>query len=143
MGSIDLVRLIIWAFCAFLVERLVEGFVKVFPFLDKRKVFGCSVNLLLAFAFSLVVAYGAGFDLFGMFSIPFQWTMLGPLAAAIIMAGGSSGVHEVIKRWFKTQKDIENPEAAFESSTTESRSEDRPAEETVAPVISGVPPDGS
>lgn len=142
MGSVDLVRLFIWLFCAFLVERLVEGTVHVLPFLDKRKVFGCDVTLLLAFCYALVIAYGGNFNLFDMFAIPFQWSVFGPLAAAILMAGGSSGVHSIIKRWFQLNKDASNPEATFGSSTTP-LPEDRPVTETAAVETSGVPPDGS
>jgi hypothetical protein len=117
MGEVNLVRLFVWLFCAFLVERLVEGTIHVFPFLDKRKVLGCDVTLLLALAYSVVIAYGANFNLFEMFAIPFQWAVFGILAAAILMAGGSSGVHPIIKRWFENNKDSQNPEAALNTST--------------------------
>jgi hypothetical protein len=118
MGSVNLVRLFIWLFCAFLVERLVEGTLHILPFLDKRKILGCDVPVVIAFIYALAICFGVGFDLFGMFTIPFQWPWVGILLAAIITAQGSSGVHPVIKRWFQNQKDMKNPDATFGTSTT-------------------------
>ena len=119
MGEVNLARLFVWLFCAVLIERLVEGTVFVFPFLDKRKILGCDVTLLLAFGYSVVVHFGANFNLFEMFNIPFKWAVFGILAAATIAAGGSSGVHGIIKRWFMNKKLSETPAVGFTVSDIE------------------------
>jgi hypothetical protein len=88
----------VFAFLAWAGERLTEYSLKLFSFLDKKKVGGMDVAMLIALAWCLFFAYGADLDFFVIFHIGFRWKFCGQAVSAIIMAGGSELAHSFIQR---------------------------------------------
>lgn len=99
------VMVFIWIFLAYIVERAVEVTVIIIPFVDKKTILGCPVNLLLALFYSMVLAFGANLNFFAMFGIEFQWGVVGKVLAALFMAGGAKFAHGIFK-WYSENKGI-------------------------------------
>lgn len=100
-----------WIFLAYVVERMVEATVTIFPGLDKRTLFKSPLNLLIALFYSVVIAFGAKLDFFVMFGLAFAWTWVGPLVAALLMAGGSKVAHGILKWYFANKGIVNEPPA--------------------------------
>ena len=111
--------LLVWLFMAFVVEKLVEVVLRIFPFFDHKKIVLVDVALILALTFSLVIAFGANLDFFVMFEIQFQWPYVGPVISALLMMGGSSLVHDVLE-WVQSSKETAkaNLSAGSQPTTT-------------------------
>lgn len=134
--------LLAWLFLAFVVERLVEVVLKVFPWFDKKRIVFVDVAMILALAFSLVIAFGANLDFFQMFGIEFAWPYVGPVVAAILMMGGSNLVHDIIK-WVEASKDVTKQTAESVSARVPMfgvTSDEIPMNTSDEPPKSGVPP---
>lgn len=95
---------LVWLFCSFAVERLVEQLMRVWPSLHKRQLAGIDVPTIISFALALFLAYGARIDFFAIFQIEFAWPSFGPLLSAVFMAGGSNAVHDMLE-WVKASKE--------------------------------------
>lgn len=93
-----------WFFVALAVERLVEIILTMLPALQKGKPFGIDVGLLLAFAFSLILAYGVPLDVFDLVGFSPQWVWLGPFVSALFLTGGSNMLHDLAE-WLKATKE--------------------------------------
>lgn len=96
--------LVAWVFLAFAVERMVELFLKMFPFVDKTKVSQVDIGMILSLLLSLVLAFGARLDFFAMFEIEFAWPVVGFILSALFMTGGSQLVHD-ITGWVTANKE--------------------------------------
>jgi hypothetical protein len=94
----------VWLFLAMVMERSVELVVRIVPGLNSRKLWGLSVPALVAFLFSLVLAYGANLDFFALFEFEFEWDFLGPFFSALFMTGGSSLLHDLME-WVRASKE--------------------------------------
>lgn len=94
-----------WIFLAFAVERLVELVMNIVPSMDKKRVLGIQIPILLAMVLSLGLAYGAGLDFFNMFGICFKWPMVGPAISGLFMGGGSNLVHDIVE-WVNAKKTL-------------------------------------
>ncbi len=94
-----------WLFSSFVVERLTEGFLKLFPIIDKKKIAEVNIPLLIALIFSLVISFGAGFNLFTIFDIDFHFKYAGEFFSAILMSGGSKVIHDIIGYIEKLKKE--------------------------------------
>ncbi len=97
--------LVLWVFLAFVVERIVEVVLKVFPSLDKKKFLGVETPLLLSFVFSLITAVGANLNFFDLFGICFRWYFVGYIFSALTMTGGSNLLHDIVE-WVRTGKEL-------------------------------------
>lgn len=94
---------LVWLFLSFIVERITEWFVKLFPKLEKIKVGAVNVEMLIAFIVSLLLAFSAKLDMFALFDVSMRFEVVGIIASAIFMSGGSNLVHDVIE-WVRTSK---------------------------------------
>ncbi len=142
MNTGPMTLLLAWLFLAFVVERLVEVVLKLFPWFDKKRIIYVDVAMILALAFSLVIAFGANLDFFQMFGIEFAWPYVGPVVAAILMMGGSNLVHDIIK-WVEASKDVTKQTAnsvAAGLSTLMVTCEEMSTHTGDEPPKSGVPP---
>jgi hypothetical protein len=94
---------------AVIVERAIELLLKIFPFIDKKKIAEVDIQLVMALALGELVAFGAGIDLFEIAGIEFMLPYVGCAFAGFFIAGGSTGVHELLqliskaKESFKTE----------------------------------------
>lgn len=133
--------LVVWLFMAFVVERLVEVVLRVFPMFDHKKIGMVNIAMVLTLVFSLVIAFGASLDFFEMFGITFQWPYVGPVVSALLMMGGSSLVHDVIQ-WVQANKETAKAWAAPgpQPSTTVPAESDTAQNPDVVRYTSGVPP---
>ena len=61
----------VWLFLAFVIERLVEVIVKLMPFLKQLNIQEVNIEMFLALAASLVIAFGTELDFFKIFTIEF------------------------------------------------------------------------
>jgi len=103
-----------WLFLAFVVERVTEAILTIFPILQRLQEQTreeVKIPLIIALLVSIVIAYGAGMDFFQMFKIEFQWPYVGQAISAVIMAMGASPVHDIIN-WLQTKKENEKQKAA-------------------------------
>ncbi|MGI6344472.1 MAG: hypothetical protein ACOX18_05330 [Bacillota bacterium] len=71
----------VWLFLAMVMERSVELVVRIVPGLNSRKLWGLSVPALVAFLFSLVLAYGANLDFFPSSSLSLNGIFSGRFSA--------------------------------------------------------------
>jgi len=85
-----------WLFFAWAIERLVEVSITIIPWLDKRKLGGVCVPLIVAFFYGLLFSYGSGYDLFSDLGFEFNWKMISPFITALLLVGGSSLIHDLV-----------------------------------------------
>lgn len=95
---------ILWFFLAFAVERFVEIIVNVVPGIHRRRLLGVEVPVLLAFVLSLTIAMGTALDFFQVFNIEFRWPCEGYVLTALVMAGGSNLIHDIVS-WVRAGKE--------------------------------------
>jgi hypothetical protein len=85
-----------WMFFAWAIERLVEVSISIIPWLDKKKLGGVCVPLVLAFVYGLLFSYGSGYDLFSDLGFEFEWMFISPFITALLLVGGSSLIHDLV-----------------------------------------------
>lgn len=85
-----------WIFLAFIVERLAEYIGKLIPAIEKLENQFVNSKLVIALAFSLILAFGAGLDFFSAFEINFRFAYVGTVLTAIFLSGGANAVHDVL-----------------------------------------------
>ncbi|MGI6642575.1 MAG: hypothetical protein ACOX3V_00930 [Bacillota bacterium] len=95
----------LWVFLSFAVERIVEVVLKVLPSIDKRKLLGVEVSIILSFVFSLITAIGASINFFEVFEIHFRWPFVGYVFSALVMTGGSNLLHDIVE-WGRAGKEL-------------------------------------
>ena len=83
-----------WLFLAFVVERVTELLLNMFPGI--RTLYEKAPDIL-ALALSILLAFGAGLDFFAMFAIPFTIPYVGIILSGFFMAGGTKLVHDIIE----------------------------------------------
>ena len=85
-----------WVFLAFIVERLSEYLGKLIPAIEKLENQFVNTKLCIAFAISLMLAFGAGLDFFTAFEINFRYAYVGIILTAVFLSGGSNAVHDIL-----------------------------------------------
>ena len=83
-----------WLFLAFVVERVTELLLNMFPGI--RDIYEKAPDIL-ALALSILLALGAGLDFFGMFGIPFSIPYVGIILSGFCMSGGTKLVHDLLE----------------------------------------------
>ena len=83
-----------WLFLAFVVERVTELLLNMFPGI--RTLYEKAPDIL-ALTLSILLALGAGLDFFGMFGIPFSIPYVGIILSGFFMSGGTKLVHDIIE----------------------------------------------
>ena len=94
----------VWLLLAFVIERLVEVIVKLMPFLKQLNIQEVNIEMFLALAASLVIAFGTELDFFKIFTIEFQYPYVGNVLSALFMSAGSNVVHDIIE-WIRATKE--------------------------------------
>ena len=92
-----------WLFLAFVVERVTELALDMFPGIRNW----CEKAAdMLALGLSILLAFGAGLDFFGMFGIPFSIPYVGIILSGFFMSGGTKLVHDIIEWVAGKQKEL-------------------------------------
>lgn len=99
-------------FLAVVVERTVEFFFKMFPGLLAWNTEKLKLQLILSFALSLLICWGANLDLFVIANITFGIPFVGYVLIACGMAGGTIGVHSIFSI-AETQKELNKANKAY------------------------------
>lgn len=92
---------------AFVVEALVEFLGICFPVLTRLKADKVNGQMVVSFLLSLLIAYGAGLDIFAILGVKFGIPLVGCFIVAVIMSRGSLYVHDFfsgISKFKETQK---------------------------------------
>ncbi|NLK00537.1 MAG: hypothetical protein GX318_04790 [Clostridia bacterium] len=97
-------RIAAWLFLSFVVQEVVEITLQVFPKAKGIKLYEVNFACFLSLVISLVVSFGADLDFFEMFEIAFKAKYVGVGFSAVLMAGGSKVVHDVLS-WANASKD--------------------------------------
>ena len=92
-----------WLFLAFVVERVTELLLNMFPGI--RTLYEKAPDIL-ALTLSILLALGAGLDFFGMFGIPFSIPYVGIILSGFCMSGGTKLVHDIIEWVAGKQKEL-------------------------------------
>lgn len=101
----------LWLFLAFAVERLVEIIVRIVPKIQKAKVLGIEVPVLISLMLSLMIAAGTDLDFFAVFHVRFLWPCVGYIFTALVMTGGANFIHDLVG-WVRVAKEVRQSQAS-------------------------------
>lgn len=85
-----------WFALAIGVEFMIDILKQAFPFLN-TKVAGIDNERVMAILIGFLICYGSGLDFFELFGIPYTLPFVGYILGAILIAGGSAKMHDLVK----------------------------------------------